>query len=221
MLGDDLAAILAATIPPDKKAVVVGHSFGGSTIMAWAARYPGDVARYASAVLLADTVGERLRARTELVPFAGRYALLRRPLLGLALHRIPIPSSRALRNTFRNAVMNPDASRAEVDFMFAIVSGAAVDVRSRWSVGLLHLGVLDGLANLKVPVTVLVGQRDRLTPPVMSRQIADILRTHGSLHRLVELPGVGHCTNLEAPARFDAQVRELLALERPHSEAVG
>lgn len=213
VLGDDLSAILEATVRAEEKAVVVGHSFGGITVMAWAAKYSEWVQRYASSVLLADTVGERFSAATEVLPFAGRYALLRRPLLGAVLRtRVRLPDSPPFKRLLRDAALNPNASRAEVDFLFAMVSGAAIDVRTQWSAGLLKLTAGAGLANLKVPTTVLVGDRDRLTPPAVARRMADTLRANGWLHRLVELPGVGHCTNIEAPEQFDEQIRDLLSL---------
>jgi pimeloyl-ACP methyl ester carboxylesterase len=79
--------------------------------------------------------------------------------------------------------------------------------------------VRDGLSSLAVPTTVVVGARDRLTPTTASQEIADLLAERGVLHRYVELPGIGHCPNIEAPTAFDAEVRELLALSQ--SAAVG
>ena len=36
--GDDLEAVLEATVPADEQAVVAGHSLGGMSIAAWAGR---------------------------------------------------------------------------------------------------------------------------------------------------------------------------------------
>ncbi|CPW49222.1 alpha/beta hydrolase [Mycobacteroides abscessus subsp. bolletii] len=58
VLGDDLAEVLELTVRGGRRAVLVGHSFGGITIMAWAQRHPGLVCQYTKAVLLTDTVAQ-------------------------------------------------------------------------------------------------------------------------------------------------------------------
>ena len=55
------------------------------------------------------------------------------------------------------------------------------------------------LAQIRVPTLVLVGTQDVLTPPAESRRMAAAIE--GA--RLVELPGVGHLSNLEAPTEFN------------------
>ena len=62
------------------------------------------------------------------------------------------------------------------------------------------------LAGFDLPTLVIVGEADTLTPPEMSRTIAD--RIPGA--RLEILPGAGHVSNLEAPAAFDAALVEFL-----------
>lgn len=54
-LGHDLEAVLAATLEEGDKAVIVGHSMGGMTVMSWAAQYSGSAERYANAIMLAGT----------------------------------------------------------------------------------------------------------------------------------------------------------------------
>lgn len=62
------------------------------------------------------------------------------------------------------------------------------------------------LASFALPVLVIVGESDALTPPEMSRSIA--ARIPGA--RLEILPGAGHVSNLEAPAAFDAALTGFL-----------
>lgn len=102
-----------------------------------------------------------------------------------------------------------------------MVSGVDPKTRVQWGGGLSKLDVLVGLQHLTVPTTVLVGALDRLTPPAASRQIEGILAESGVLHRHVVIPGVGHCSNIEAPASFDAEIIALLTLNHPRSETVG
>lgn len=63
------------------------------------------------------------------------------------------------------------------------------------------------LATLDVPVLVLVGEADGITPPEVARSLADRL-PHG---RLVVIPGAGHVSNLENPAAFSAALTGFLA----------
>ncbi|MDP2957837.1 MAG: alpha/beta fold hydrolase [Longimicrobiales bacterium] len=56
------------------------------------------------------------------------------------------------------------------------------------------------LSEIRVPVLVVVGEEDTLTPPAESRKIAEGVPDG----RLVVLPGAGHLANLEAPEAFNA-----------------
>lgn len=60
------------------------------------------------------------------------------------------------------------------------------------------------LREIRVPVLVIVGEEDTLTPPAESRKIAEGVPDG----RLVVLPGAGHLTNLEAPEAFHAALEE-------------
>jgi pimeloyl-ACP methyl ester carboxylesterase len=57
-----------------------------------------------------------------------------------------------------------------------------------------------------IPTLVLVGDRDRLTPPVDARTLAAAIP--GA--RLVELRGAGHCAMLEQPEAVNAAIRDLV-----------
>lgn len=60
---------------------------------------------------------------------------------------------------------------------------------------------------IRCPVQIIVGADDRLTPPTISRKMAEGIA--GA--RLLEIPDAGHLSNLEAPAAFNACLREFLA----------
>jgi pimeloyl-ACP methyl ester carboxylesterase len=59
----------------------------------------------------------------------------------------------------------------------------------------------------RVPITVVVGTHDRLTPAAHSRRIAEIV---GSGARLVVVPGAGHSVNLTRPEIVDGALLTLL-----------
>ena len=62
------------------------------------------------------------------------------------------------------------------------------------------------VAAVAVPTLVIVGSEDSITPPALSRDLADMIR--GA--RLVEIAGAGHLTNIEAPAAFNRAVAGFL-----------
>ena len=64
----------------------------------------------------------------------------------------------------------------------------------------------DVLPEIDVPTLLLYGDRDVRAP----REVADALQTAIPGSQLVVLPGVGHCSSVEAPDRFSAEVRTFL-----------
>lgn len=72
----------------------------------------------------------------------------------------------------------------------------------------MYLPVTD-LATVTVPVQIIVGADDQLTPPAVSRKMATAIR--GA--RLLELPNTGHLSNIEAPQAFNTCVREFLTAQ--------
>lgn len=207
VLGRDLAAVLDAVLAPGERAVLVGHSFGGITIMAWAQRF---AAHAVSAVLLASTIAERFSATTMLLPFADRYRHIRRPLItALAGSTMTLPSIRWSRWPLQRMALSRYADRQAVDFVYEILADCRTDVRAVWGAGLSGLDVTAGLEKLTVPTTVVTGTEDRLTPPAVAHRIAETLQGRGSLHRFARFPRAGHCTNIEVPYAFNAEIEQL------------
>jgi 3-oxoadipate enol-lactonase len=62
------------------------------------------------------------------------------------------------------------------------------------------------LREIGVPVLVVVGEEDTLTPPAEARKIADGVGNG----RLVVLPGAGHLANLEDPGAFNQALTSFL-----------
>jgi pimeloyl-ACP methyl ester carboxylesterase len=63
------------------------------------------------------------------------------------------------------------------------------------------------LAKISVPVLLLVGEEDTLTPPADSAA----MRSHINRVHLVDIPQAGHLSNLEAPDEFSAALADFLA----------
>lgn len=63
------------------------------------------------------------------------------------------------------------------------------------------------LPNIAVPVLVLAGEYDRNAPPSVMKKMADAI----ARSTYVEMHGIGHLQNLEAPEAFDAAVLDFLS----------
>ena len=98
----------------------------------------------------------------------------------------------------------PDALRDAVVATMAAISPDAyrVGARAVWLADQRER--LDAIA---VPTLVIVGDQDRVTPPMLSRDVSN--RIAGS--QLVEIHGAGHLSNIEQPAAFNAAVDQFLA----------
>jgi pimeloyl-ACP methyl ester carboxylesterase len=62
------------------------------------------------------------------------------------------------------------------------------------------------LPRIAVPTLLLYGDRDARSPLAVAEALRDAIRTA----QLVVMPGVGHLSNVEAPERFNAEVRAFL-----------
>jgi pimeloyl-ACP methyl ester carboxylesterase len=163
--------------------------------------------------VLANTVATGFAEHTRVLPFAGRYQALRRGTIAAAARTsVGMPSRMTSRALVRRIALCRYADRDAVEFAHGIVARCRPDLLGAWIAALRGLDVLAGLDKLSVPTTVVVGDEDRLTPPALARQIADVLRRRDMLHRYVELPRVGHCASLEAPQAFTAEIERLVAL---------
>ena len=204
-LADDLEAVLKATLAPGEKVVIAGHSMGGMTVMAAAAR-PA-FREHAAAVLLCSTGASRLVAESTVLPLrAGR---LRTWLTGRLLgSRAPLgPVTAAARAILKYATMGPRSAPEMVEACARIVHACPRTVRHAWSRVLSLLDLGHGIRELTVPAAVVVGTADRLTPPVHARSLAEALP---NCVGVTELAGLGHMTPIEAPELVTGKIRELV-----------
>ncbi|MEE1755849.1 alpha/beta fold hydrolase [Streptomyces sp. SP18CS02] len=204
-LADDLEAVLAATLEPGEKAVLAGHSMGGMTLMAAAAR-PG-LRERAAAVLLCSTGPSRLVAEALVVPMRpGRLRTrLTRMILGA---RAPLGPVTPLSKAFlKYGTMGPGAAPDRVAECARIVHACPRAVRVAWAHVLAGLDLEAAVRELRVPASVVVGTADRLTPPVQARALAAALPECVGFQ---ELTGVGHMTPVEAPEAVTNRIRDLV-----------
>ncbi|MFJ9771103.1 alpha/beta fold hydrolase [Kitasatospora sp. NPDC101157] len=207
-LAEDLAAVLARTVPAGERAVLAGHSMGGMTIMAAGGR--PDVAERTAANVLISTGPSELVAELTVLPDALRAPGLRRFLHRQLLRsRLPLgPVSAVSRAALKYATMGPTSPAGQVEATARIVHACPTGVRFHWAGVLDRLDVRAGLGRISAPTAVVVGTADRLTPPVHAHRIvAELADPQG----LLLLPGVGHMAPLERPEEVAAEIHRMAA----------
>jgi pimeloyl-ACP methyl ester carboxylesterase len=104
----------------------------------------------------------------------------------------------------RFVALSPRATPGQVAFCERMFVDCQPDVRGGCGGTLSSLALGEAIASLDVPTVVVSGKRDRLTPTSHSRRFAATLPR---LMELVEVPGAGHMTPVEAPAEVTAALR--------------
>jgi pimeloyl-ACP methyl ester carboxylesterase len=226
-LGADLAAVLAATVPGNMPAVVVGHSMGGMTIMALAAQLPQLFGTKIIGTMLISTTDYLVDATTwlplPLRPVARRAtpALLRGSSRGnraALIERIRAAGGDlAFLSTRFIAFADPDVSPAVVDFLERVIRATPIDVVADFYLALLDHDKRGTGATLgQVPTTVLAGEQDRLIPAGRAVRLAASIPGAS----LVLVPRAGHMVILEQPELVTEEISDLvaLAIERASSQ---
>ena len=205
--GDDVAAVLDATVPDGERATVVGHSLGAMSIVAWAGA--NDVTARADAAALVNTGLGDLVAGSLLFGELARWMnhpRLSRAVLGFGAPLVPFssPVSQAL---IRYAAFGPSATDGEVAFYERMLIDCPADVRAACGVVLSDLDLWSAVAGLTVPALVIAGDHDRLTPPEHGRRIAEALPHPAGL---IVLEQTGHMSPLERPRELVEALVELI-----------
>nr|WP_223205126.1 alpha/beta hydrolase [Gordonia jinghuaiqii] len=224
MLGEDLDAVLEATVPAGRRAILVGHSMGGMTIMSWAAQNPEKVGSLVSAVVLVSTAAKAVMDNHTLIPVdLPVYAKPFAPAVSKVITSVPVPIPKTPYGVrFSHYIaLGPNARKAHVDFVDDMIGACPPRSRAGWGSAMGKLDVTAGLEALTVPTTVVVGTEDRLTPRVHAEQIADVLRRNGNLRDLVVYEGVGHMSSIEAAESFNALLDEVVAESSRETQSIG
>jgi pimeloyl-ACP methyl ester carboxylesterase len=185
-LGQDLQAVLDATLADGEQAVLAGHSMGGISIMSWAAQYPDEVARRAAAVALVNTAPSEIAEHIAVVGLPRRThaiarAVVRRQLISVIRSRARIP--------LRMLAFGDQADPVQMDALMDMVRAVPAQTFNSFVVRLTEMDLLPDLGALTAPTTVVGGTKDRLLPPVHCRHLEHALP---DLEQVVMLPGAGH-----------------------------
>ena len=176
-----------------ERAVVVGLSMGGYTAFRLQALAPGRVA----GLVLADTrAGDDDDAGR--VKRSDQAARARREGVGwMADALVPALLGETTRKQRPKVVAQVRALIAQADPEGVVQALEAMRDRPDST---------PRLGKIRVPVLVVVGEEDTLTPTAEARKIAEGVGDG----RLVVLPGAGHLANLEAPDAFHAALEDWL-----------
>ncbi|WP_116244215.1 alpha/beta fold hydrolase [Nocardiopsis sp. FIRDI 009] len=205
-LADDLCAVLEATVPEGRRAVVAGHSIGGMTVMAAGPR--AAFADRAAAVLLTNTGCTQLVRRSTAFPlpgvlgYLGAQAFLRTTLpMG--------PANPVTAAALAHLVLGGRADRRARRLTARMVHACEPVARGRWGRVLATLELDDSARRITAPTVVVAGGEDKFTPPWHAHHMVDLIP--GADGPVVEIPGVGHMGPLEAPEALAELLEKLVA----------
>ncbi|WP_372443234.1 alpha/beta fold hydrolase, partial [Actinoplanes teichomyceticus] len=208
-LGRSLAAVLDATVP-DGRIILVGHSMGGMTIMAFAEQYPewfGN--RVVGVVLMSTSAGLFDKATLGVTNVVARASAPFFPLWdkaarlgGGTIDRARVASSDlAWLLTRRYGFGEARPSPTLVTFVESMNSRTSVETLTKYLNTLYRHSRLPALSALRgVPVLVVVGTRDYLTPVTHSEQIIEQLPEA----ELLKVENSGHVVMLEKADEVNA-----------------
>ena len=184
-LAHDLAMVLDATNPRD--AVLAGHSMGGMTIMSLATHRPDVLKDRAKATVLVATAATSVGGRSAQSAQIAR-AMVASPVVTRAM---------LAKNghVFVRFAFGDNPARSHMDLTRELFGNCHGTVRGDFLGSLAAMDLLEGIATIDVPTTVMVGTRDALTLPKKAEQI--VATVPGA--RLVTLRNRGHMLPLEDP----------------------
>lgn len=213
-LADDLAVVMRELVEPGR-AVVVGHSLGGMALVEYAHRYPAEFVASVTGVIMINSSAEgALHTRYGLQPVLaaavraaelGGTGVLARIGLGRP-HRHLMP---ALSPIVRWLVFGSDVRQADIRLVTQMVGVASLRSIGAFRPAIEHQRRLGALGVMRdIPVIVMAGGRDRLTPLACGESIAAAL-PHAVL-RVID--DAGHLLPLEHPEQVTDAIVDVCLL---------
>jgi pimeloyl-ACP methyl ester carboxylesterase len=218
----DLDAVLRATLSDGQRAIVVGHSLGGMTIVAWAGDHAEDVPHLVAGAVLVNTGVDGLIAQSPILKMPEKLGKARE-IVGRALLSTPVPLPHGPTPLSFRVVrwigMTKSASPAQVAFCERLVLACKRDVRALCGGTLSGIDLYESIASLGVPTVIIGGEEDKLTPPSHVRRLADALP---HVVEKIVIEDCGHMGPISHPERIAWPIVRLVRdhAHRPVEEAV-
>jgi len=218
-LGADLDLVIKAVAPGDMPVVLVGHSMGGMTIMALAGQKPDLFGTKVVGVTLISSAAGGLEAGSPWMPGPLRLVLQRTlPMMlrGAATGYRAILVERGRRAAGELAFLSTrylgfgdlGVNPAVVDFLEQMIRSTPMSVVAEYSQALYKVDMRATLSVLgRVPVTVMIGELDRLISPALGLELAGQIPDA----ELVCVAGAGHALMLECPRLVNESITALVA----------
>lgn len=189
-----LAAVQAAA--PQRPVTLVGHSYGAGPALEAALRSPNMFRR----LVLVDAALGPLDAPASEAP-----RLLRTPLIAETLVAAGFTNPWAVRPMLRSMLARKDAADTWIEALREPMRrDGTTEACAAWLPALFDTadGALSrsrsNIARLRVPVSIIWGEADTVTPIKQGEELARLVRAQ-DFHRL---PATGHIPHIEEPARF-------------------
>jgi pimeloyl-ACP methyl ester carboxylesterase len=200
-LASDLSEIL--TQLDLRQCVIVGHSMGGMALMQFCGLHQAVLDERVKALMFLSTAAGDIGMAT--VPAALRGGV--RSILGATpiARRASWTLPGDLGYTMVRATFGERPDPEWVEETRAIVAEMDSDATAASFVPLLSHDATNVLPQLQLPVMVVVGTEDRLTPPSQAKRIASLVP--GA--ELVTLDGPGHMIMMERQTRLHQLLRQL------------
>ncbi|WP_329327200.1 alpha/beta hydrolase [Streptomyces luteogriseus] len=214
-LGRDLKAVIDAAAP-EGPLVLVGHSMGGMTVMALADQYPELIRERVVGIAFVGTSSGRLGEVNYGLPVAGVNAV-RRVLPGVLKvlgqrAELVEKGRRATADLFAGIIKRYSFASRDVDpavarFAERMIESTPIDVVAEYYPAFNDHDKTEALVHFAdLPVLVLAGVQDLVTPSEHSEAIADLLPDA----ELVLVPDAGHLVMLEHPEVVTDRLADLL-----------
>ena len=196
-LADDIAVVLTKVVPPHSPIVLVGHSLGGMAVLTFAARHTELLHERVIGVALVGTSVDKVA----IVDLPGGT-----PLLKIA-DVLPIRPGKLVPTTIEKwLAFGPNANDEDAEDLAAQTGATRLSTTGAFFEAVRDLNAVDALPALDgVPVAVIVGEHDRLTPVEQSELIAQRVSTA----HLEIVPEAGHVVLYERPDEVHRILRAL------------
>ena len=191
LFADDLLAFMDEL--QIQKAVVCGLSMGGYIVLNAIQKQPN---RFTGLILTDTQCGadthEGREKRLKTIAFIQRNGL-------------EIYAEESLKNLFAPASFQ--SQQESVKFIHETILSTSAEVVCRTLLALANCKEsCSALPMIKIPVRVIVGEKDKVTPPPVAQKMVDAI----SGSKLVVINEAGHITNLEAPEVFNNHLLKFL-----------